>query len=67
MPVSETLKQRIEDVIKSNEIVLFMKGNREVPQCGFSSRVIAVLNLMTDKSHTVDMLADEEMLSLIHI
>ena len=63
MPVSETLKQRIEDVIKSSEIVLFMKGNREAPQCGFSSRVIAVLNGMTDKYHTVDVLADEEMRS----
>ena len=65
MPVSETLKQRIEDVIKSSEIVLFMKGNREAPQCGFSSRVIAVLNGMTDKYHTVDVLADEEMRSEI--
>jgi len=63
MSVSETLKERIEDVIKSNDVVLFMKGNREAPQCGFSSRVVAILNGMTDNYRTVDVLADEEMRS----
>jgi monothiol glutaredoxin len=63
MPVSETLKERIEDIIQGNDVVLFMKGNREAPQCGFSSRVVAILNSMTDNYRTVDVLADEEMRS----
>jgi monothiol glutaredoxin len=63
MPVSGALKERIEDTLKGNDVVLFMKGNRDAPQCGFSSRVVAILNGMTDNYVTVDILADEEMRS----
>jgi len=36
-------QQRIDDLVKTNEIVLFMKGNASFPQCGFSGRAIQVL------------------------
>ena len=44
----ETLKQ-IEDIVKGNKVVLFMKGNRSFPQCGFSSTVVQILgDILTD-------------------
>jgi monothiol glutaredoxin len=36
-------QQRIDELVKSNEIVLFMKGNASFPQCGFSGRAIQIL------------------------
>ena len=36
-------QQRIDDLVKSNEVVLFMKGNASFPQCGFSGRAIQIL------------------------
>ncbi len=35
--------QRIDELVKSNEVVLFMKGNASFPQCGFSGRAIQIL------------------------
>src|SRR6056297_2093053 len=39
-------KSRIEDTVKSSDVVLYMKGTKDMPQCGFSSRVAGVLNYM---------------------
>jgi monothiol glutaredoxin len=36
-------QQRIDDLVKSNEVLLFMKGNAAFPQCGFSGRAIQIL------------------------
>jgi monothiol glutaredoxin len=52
--------QRIEDLVKSNDVVLYMKGTKEMPQCGFSSRVAGVLNYMGVNYTDVNVLADEE-------
>jgi monothiol glutaredoxin len=38
-----TLKERVEELIRDNRILLFMKGTPEAPQCGFSMRVVKVL------------------------
>ncbi len=38
-----TTNERIEQVLKNNKIVLFMKGSPESPQCGFSARAVAIL------------------------
>jgi monothiol glutaredoxin len=38
-----TLKERVEEVIRDNRILLFMKGTPDAPQCGFSMRVVNVL------------------------
>jgi monothiol glutaredoxin len=51
---------RIQDTITNNAVVLFMKGTKEMPQCGFSSRVAGVLNYMGVDYSDVNVLADEE-------
>ena len=54
------VKERIEDMVGSNDVVLFMKGTKTMPQCGFSSRVAGVLNYMGVDYQDVNVLADEE-------
>ena len=51
---------RIADIVKGNDIVLFMKGTALFPQCGFSSRAIAILDRLGAKYKTVDVLQDPE-------
>ena len=51
---------RIGEIVKSNDIVLFMKGTALFPQCGFSSRAIAILDRLEAKYETVDVLQDPE-------
>lgn len=53
----ETLKQ-IEDIVKGNKVVLFMKGNKSFPQCGFSATVVQILGDIVDDFETVNVLAD---------
>lgn len=50
---------QIKDTITANDVVLFMKGTKEMPQCGFSSRVAGVLNYMGVNYSDVNVLADE--------
>jgi len=52
-------KTKIDDTVKTNNVVLFMKGTREMPQCGFSSRVAGVLNYMAVDYSDVNVLADD--------
>jgi monothiol glutaredoxin len=58
MSLDSATRQRIEEMISSNEVVLFMKGNREAPQCGFSSKVIGILDGLVADYVTADVLAD---------
>ena len=51
---------RIEAEVKNNDVVLFMKGTKTMPQCGFSSRVAGVLNYMGIDYVDVNVLADAE-------
>ena len=51
---------RIRDTVTANDVVLFMKGNKSMPQCGFSSRVAGVLNYMGVEFADVDVLSDQE-------
>ncbi len=53
--------QKIETSLKTAPVVLFMKGDRSFPQCGFSARVIDVLEKMEVSFETFDILADEEL------
>ena len=53
-------ESRIADIVKSHDIVLFMKGTALFPQCGFSSRAIAILDRLEAKYETVDVLQDPE-------
>lgn len=50
---------RIQTTISSNDVVLYMKGTKEMPQCGFSSRVAGVLNYMGVDFQDVNVLADD--------
>jgi len=51
---------KIEELVKSSDVVLFMKGTKSMPQCGFSSRVAGVLNFMGLEYIDVNVLADED-------
>jgi monothiol glutaredoxin len=53
-------RSRIADIVKSNDVVLFMKGTALFPQCGFSSRAIAILDRLGSPYETVDVLQDPE-------
>lgn len=52
--------QRIETLLNENKIVLFMKGQPQAPQCGFSARAAAILAELGAEYHAVDVLSDPE-------
>ncbi|MCK5392457.1 MAG: Grx4 family monothiol glutaredoxin [Deltaproteobacteria bacterium] len=52
--------EQIGGQIKGNKVILYMKGNREMPQCGFSARVVQILDSYDIMYETVDVLADPE-------
>ena len=59
-------QQRIDELVKGNDVVLFMKGSASFPQCGFSGRAVQVLKacgLDTSGIKTVNVLEDEEIRS----
>ena len=53
-------KQRIETLINSSAIMVFMKGNKLMPQCGFSNNVVQILNSLGMSFETFDVLSDME-------
>lgn len=53
-------QSRITDVVKNNDVVLFMKGTPLFPQCGFSSRAVAILDRLGAPYESVDVLQDPE-------
>jgi len=56
----EDINKRIESQLSDNKIVLYMKGTKEMPQCGFSAKVVQILNSYGVDYETVDVLADPE-------
>jgi monothiol glutaredoxin len=50
---------RIDAAVKSNDVVLFMKGTPLFPQCGFSSRAVAILDHLGVEYATIDVLQDQ--------
>ncbi len=60
MSLSEETRQRIAKIVESQRTVLFMKGDRHVPQCGFSATVVQILDQLTPDYTTVDVLSDPE-------
>ena len=54
-----TAQDKIRDTVAKNDVVLFMKGTKTMPQCGFSSRVAGVLNYMGVNFVDVNVLEDE--------
>ena len=55
-----SVAERIKSQVESNDVVLFMKGTPLFPQCGFSSRAIAILDHLGVDYATTDVLADPE-------
>ncbi|NEQ20667.1 MAG: Grx4 family monothiol glutaredoxin [Microcoleus sp. SIO2G3] len=55
------LKERIDSLVNQNKIMVFMKGNKLMPQCGFSNNVVQILNTLGVPFETVDILADQEL------
>ena len=53
-------KARIDEIVGKNDVVLFMKGTALFPQCGFSSRAVAILDHLGVAFETVDVLQDPE-------
>lgn len=58
MPLDSQTKERIDSLIQSNDVVLFMKGDRTQPQCGFSAKVVQMLDSIGPVYETVDVLSD---------
>lgn len=54
-------KKEIKNDIENNKILLFMKGNKMAPQCGFSGQVVQILNHLKVDYETRDILQDEEL------
>ena len=57
--MSDEVQDSIRDTVAANEVVLFMKGTKSMPQCGFSSRVAGVLNYLDVEFKDVNVLEDE--------
>jgi len=53
-------KARIDEIVHRHDVVLFMKGSTLFPQCGFSSRAVAILDHLGVGFETVDVLQDPE-------
>lgn len=53
-------KARLDELVNSSKIFVFMKGNKLMPQCGFSNNVVQILNVLGVPFETFDVLADPE-------
>ena len=59
--MDETLRARIQTLLDAHPVVLFMKGTKSFPKCGFSATVIEVLKRVDADFHAVNILADAEL------
>ncbi|MEO8160371.1 MAG: Grx4 family monothiol glutaredoxin [Arenimonas sp.] len=60
MPLSPETRARIESTLAANRVVLFMKGDRQGPRCGFSAKAVGILDGLVPDYGTVDVLADAD-------
>ncbi len=60
MPLSDPQREKLAELVRSKPVVLFMKGNRRFPACGFSQQVVGILDQLTPTYETVNILADPE-------
>lgn len=61
MSDSTPVQTQIQQLVTNNPVVLFMKGTRQMPQCGFSSQVVQILNQLVPSYETVDVLSSPEL------
>jgi monothiol glutaredoxin len=59
MQVTDDAQARIADLVGKSDVLLFMKGSPLFPQCGFSSRAVAILNHLNVDFESVDVLQDQ--------
>jgi len=60
-PTQDPILSQIDETVKSNDIVLFMKGTKKLPQCGFSGVVVAVMErLGLNEYRDINVLADQD-------
>lgn len=57
--IDDDAQSRIDGLVKANPVLLFMKGSPLFPQCGFSSRAVAILNHLGVEFESVDVLQDQ--------
>ena len=57
--MEEQIKRQIDEYIENNDVVLFMKGTANMPQCGFSSRIAGILNFLEVKYKDINVLQDD--------
>ncbi len=60
MSLDPAIRERIDTIVNDHRVVLFMKGDRQQPMCGFSAAASGALNDLLPEYHTVDVLADPE-------
>ena len=60
MTLTPELKAKIDGLVTKNKIMVFMKGNKLMPQCGFSNNVVQILNLLGVTYETCDVLEDQD-------
>ena len=58
--MDQETKNKIQETVDKSDVVLFMKGTKMTPQCGFSSRVVGVLNYLNVTYQDVNVLSDAE-------
>lgn len=67
MSLTPEFRARIVSLLDAHPVVLFMKGSRQQPRCGFSAGAVEALSSVTDTFHDVDVLADPEMREAIKV
>jgi monothiol glutaredoxin len=55
------MKEQIEKIVKDNDVVLFMKGEKQRPLCRFSAQAVAILNMYDVDFHGVNILEDDQL------
>lgn len=60
MSLSDSTREKIENIIQQNRVVLFMKGTPKSPMCGFSSKTVGLLDSILEEYKSVDVLEDQE-------
>jgi monothiol glutaredoxin len=67
MELQPQVKDRIEQILNGNKVVLFMKGTANFPMCGFSARAVGILQDIGVDFHTIDVIADGEIREAIKV
>jgi monothiol glutaredoxin len=60
MSLDPALRERLESIVRSDRVVVFMKGTPDAPQCGFSAQVVSILGRLIPSYGSFDVLSDRE-------